>query len=67
MKALIIDDERLARKELASLLEKHEGIEIVGEAANADEAETLIAEKRPDLLFLDINMPGRTGSTMPPK
>ncbi|MFN6114304.1 MAG: LytR/AlgR family response regulator transcription factor [Flavobacteriales bacterium] len=61
MKALIIDDERLARKELASLLEKHEGIEIVGEAANADEAETLIAEKRPDLLFLDINMPGRTG------
>jgi two-component system LytT family response regulator len=61
MKALIIDDERLARKELASLLEKHEGIEIVGEAANADEAETLIAEKRPDLLFLDINLPGRTG------
>ncbi len=61
MKALIIDDERLARKELASLLEKHEGIEIVGEAANADEAEALIAEKRPDLLFLDINMPGRTG------
>ncbi len=61
MKALIIDDERLARKELASLLEKYEGIEIVGEAANADEAEALIAEKRPDLLFLDINMPGRTG------
>ncbi|MEO8588265.1 MAG: LytTR family DNA-binding domain-containing protein [Flavobacteriales bacterium] len=61
MKALIIDDERLARKELATLLEKHDGIEIVGEAANADEAETLIAEKRPDLLFLDINMPGRTG------
>lgn len=61
MKALIIDDERLARKELASLLEKHDGIEIVGEAANADEAEALIAEKKPDLLFLDINMPGRTG------
>ncbi|MBL7981009.1 MAG: response regulator transcription factor [Flavobacteriales bacterium] len=61
MKALIIDDERLARKELASLLEKHDSIEIVGEAANADEAEALIAEKRPDLLFLDINMPGRTG------
>lgn len=61
MKALIIDDERLARKELATLLEKHEGIEIVGEAANADEAEAMIAEKRPDLLFLDINMPGRTG------
>ena len=61
MKALIIDDERLARKELASLLEKHDGIEIIGEATNADEAEAMIAEKRPDLLFLDINMPGRSG------
>ena len=61
MKALIIDDERLARKELISLLAAHEQISIVGEAANADEAEALIAEKRPDLLFLDINMPGRSG------
>lgn len=61
MKALIIDDERLARKELANLLEKHEHITVLGEAANADEAEALIAEKRPDLLFLDINMPGRSG------
>ena len=61
MKALIIDDERLARKELATLLEKHDDIEVVGEAANADEAEAMIAEKRPDLIFLDINMPGRTG------
>jgi two-component system LytT family response regulator len=61
MKALIIDDERLARKELTGLLAKHEGITIVGEAANADEAEALIHEKRPDLLFLDINMPGRSG------
>lgn len=61
MKALIIDDERLARKELTTLLEKHDNIEIIGEAANADEAEAMIAEKKPDLLFLDINMPGRTG------
>ncbi|MBX2980650.1 MAG: response regulator transcription factor [Flavobacteriales bacterium] len=61
MKALIIDDERLARKELASLLEKHDHIHIAGEAANADEAEALIAEHHPDLLFLDINMPGRSG------
>ena len=59
--ALIIDDERLARKELASLLEKHPEITIVGEAANADEAEKLVAEKRPDLIFLDINMPGMSG------
>jgi two-component system LytT family response regulator len=61
MKALIIDDERLARKELTSLLAAHEQIIIVGEAGNADDAEALIAEKRPDLLFLDINMPGRSG------
>jgi two-component system LytT family response regulator len=61
MKALIIDDERLARKELASLLEKHPEISVVGEAANAEEAEKMVAEKRPDLIFLDINMPGRNG------
>ncbi len=61
MKAIIIDDERLARKELSSLLAKHDAVEVVGEASNADEAEVLIAEKRPDLIFLDINMPGRNG------
>jgi len=61
MKALIIDDERLARKELTTLLEAHPSIEIVGEAMNADEAEKLIEELNPDLLFLDIQMPGRTG------
>ena len=61
MKALIIDDERLARKELSTLLEKYDAIEVVGEAANADEAEERIAELKPDLLFLDINMPGRDG------
>lgn len=61
MKALIIDDERLARKELSNLLQAHEQIEVVGEAANADEAEQRIAELKPDLLFLDINMPGRDG------
>ena len=61
MKALIIDDERLARKELGSLLEHHDGIAVVGEAANADEAEQRITELKPDLLFLDINMPGRDG------
>lgn len=61
MKALIIDDERLARKELGRLLETFGNIEVVGEAANADEAEKLIAELKPDLLFLDINMPGRDG------
>ncbi|MBL7873362.1 MAG: response regulator transcription factor [Cyclobacteriaceae bacterium] len=61
MKALIIDDERLARKELVKLLEEHPSIEIVGEAVNADEAEQMINDLNPDLLFLDIQMPGRTG------
>jgi two-component system, LytTR family, response regulator len=61
MKALIVDDERLARKELIKLLEEHPSIEIVGEAMNADEADKLIEEHNPDLLFLDIQMPGRTG------
>lgn len=61
MKALIIDDERLARKELDGLLQKYDTIQVVGEAANADEAEERIAELSPDLLFLDINMPGRDG------
>ncbi|HZY80390.1 MAG TPA: response regulator transcription factor [Cyclobacteriaceae bacterium] len=61
MKALIVDDERLARKELIKLLEEHPSIEIAGEAMNADEAEKMIEELNPDLLFLDIQMPGRTG------
>ncbi|HAK77221.1 MAG TPA: DNA-binding response regulator, partial [Runella sp.] len=58
MKALIIDDERLARNELRRLLENFPKIEIVGEAANADEAKKLVEDLRPDLLFLDIQMPG---------
>jgi len=61
MKALIIDDERLARKELVKLLEEHPSIEVAGEAQNADEAEQLITDLNPDVLFLDIQMPGRTG------
>lgn len=61
MKALIIDDERLARNELGRLLQPFANIEVVGEAANADEAEKLVGELKPDLLFLDINMPGKDG------
>ncbi|MEQ8363139.1 MAG: LytTR family DNA-binding domain-containing protein [Cyclobacteriaceae bacterium] len=61
MRALIVDDERLARKELIKLLEEHPSIEVIGEAMNADEAEQMVNELNPDLLFLDIQMPGRTG------
>lgn len=61
MKALIVDDERLARKELIKLLEEHPSIEVIGEAVNADEAIQLVNELSPDLLFLDIQMPGKTG------
>ncbi|MBK9419552.1 MAG: response regulator transcription factor [Flavobacteriales bacterium] len=61
MNALIIDDERLARNELRRLLEPFSTVTVVGEAANADEAEELVNRLKPDLLFLDINMPGRDG------
>jgi two-component system LytT family response regulator len=61
MRAVIVDDERLARKELMKLLEEHPIIEVVGEAMNADEAFTMINELNPDLLFLDIQMPEKTG------
>lgn len=61
MKALIIDDEPFARQELRGLLEDLSGIEVCGEAGNAREALELVAEVRPDLLFLDIEMPGPNG------
>lgn len=61
MRALIIDDERLARKELTNLLQEYPEIEIVGEAVNAEDAEEKIKSLTPDLLFLDIQMPGKTG------
>ena len=61
MKTLIIDDERLARKELLSLLDSYPEIEIVGEAVNADEAFSKIQSLKPELIFLDIQMPGKTG------
>ncbi len=61
MKALIVDDERHARRELRSLLEEHSTVEVVGEAGNILEAERLFVTHRPDLLFLDVQMPGGTG------
>jgi len=61
IKAIIIDDERLARKELTSLLKKHDDIDIIDEASNVDEAVEKILAQKPELLFLDIQMPEKTG------
>lgn len=61
MRTLIVDDERLARNELKRLLEPYTKIEIVGEAANAEEALIMIDDLQPELLFLDIQMPGKNG------
>lgn len=61
MKALIVDDERLARKELISLLQPHSEIEVIGEAVNAEDAADKIQKLNPDVLFLDIQMPGKNG------
>ncbi len=57
MKALIVDDERLARNELRRMLEASGLVEVAGEAKNADEAVELIGRLRPDLVFLDVQMP----------
>src|SRR5512139_1337521 len=64
MKAIIIHDERLARTELRNLLQDHPEIEIVDEASNADEGVQKIENHNPDLIFLDIQMPGKTGFDM---
>lgn len=61
MKALIVDDERLARDWLRRLLLQHPEVEIVGEAANVVEALQMIEALSPDLLFLDIQMPDGSG------
>jgi two-component system LytT family response regulator len=60
-KAILIDDERLARNELRKLLQEYPEIEVVDEAANAEEALKKIKLHVPDLIFLDIQMPGKTG------
>ncbi len=64
MRAIIIDDERLARAELRKLLLDFPEVEVVDEAANAEEGIAKIEAQNPDLIFLDIQMPGRTGFDM---
>jgi two-component system LytT family response regulator len=59
--AIVIDDERLARNELKKLLSDYPEVEVIGEAGNVDEAIKLIEELIPDIIFLDIQMPAKTG------
>lgn len=61
IRSLIVDDEPLARGRVRMLLEEHPDFEIVGEAGNGEEALERIRELEPDLLFLDIQMPGVSG------
>ncbi len=61
IKAVIVDDEFLARQRILKLLEIHDDIEVVAEAKNAEQAIDVIHEREPDLLFLDIQMPGQDG------
>jgi two-component system LytT family response regulator len=64
IRAIIIDDERLARNELKKLLMDFPEIEVVAEGANANEGLEKIETINPDLVFLDIQMPGKTGFDM---
>jgi len=61
LRVLIVDDEALARQRLTDLLRAERGVEIVAEVDNGDAAVTAIRDLAPDLVFLDVQMPGRTG------
>lgn len=61
MKSIIIDDERLARSELKRLLAPIKEIDVIAEAVNVDDAIEKITQLKPDLIFLDIQMPGKNG------
>jgi len=61
LKAVLVDDEQLARDELGFLLEQIGGVSIIGQAGNGVEALTTIDRLRPDVVFLDVQMPGLTG------
>ncbi len=61
VRALIVDDEELGRRMLRSLLASDDDVQVVGEAASAVDARRQIADKQPDLVFMDIEMPGGSG------
>lgn len=61
MRALVVDDEKLARDRLLGFLKAVDDVEVVGQAGNGVEATKQIDEKRPDVVFLDVQMPGKDG------
>jgi len=61
MRVLVVDDEPLARLGVCARLKRHEDVVIVGECASSDEAAQCIDLEKPDLLFLDVQMPGGSG------
>lgn len=61
IRAVIVEDSRLARNELKELIKLHDDLDLIGEAENVDNGVELIHSERPDLLFLDINMPEKDG------
>jgi two-component system LytT family response regulator len=63
-RTILVDDERLARKELRSLLKDHPEIDVIGEAETIGQAVTLIQAQEPELVFLDIQMPGESGFSL---
>jgi len=61
IRTIIVDDESLARKGLKLRLQSHSQIEVIGECSNGREAIEVIQREKPDLVFLDIQMPGKNG------
>ena len=61
LRTVVVEDERLARRKLVMLLSTEPGIELVGECGTAEEAVSLLRSERPDLVFLDIQLPGMDG------
>src|SRR5919206_2474507 len=61
LRTVVVDDEQLARDELGYLLGQVGGVEVIGQAGNGVEALTTIDRLRPDVVFLDVQMPGLTG------
>src|SRR6266550_9028561 len=61
LRALLVDDEQLARDELGFLLGQIEGVAVIGQAGNGVEALSTIDRLQPDVVFLDVQMPGLTG------